>query len=429
MLRLLSRSLFIILFCTCISITSVSAYAILAHEAIVDACWTKDIKPMLKERYPMATDSEIMVAHSYVYGGAMIPDMGYLPMGSSYFSDLMHYVRSGYMIQNLLSEAQNLNEYAFALGALSHYLADEYGHSLATNVTVPTVYKHLRKKYGDYITYGDDHVSHSRIEFSYDVLQIARGNYNTQSYHDFIGFNVAKPVLERAFLKTYGERLDDVFGNFESSVSTFRWGVKNLMPTLVKKTWKSEKDSIMKRQPGMTEKKFKYKMKKREYHQEFGKDEEKPGFWANTLSWIINALPKIGPLKTLKYVDPGKEGEKFFIHSFDTILVCYQQDLIAVKDHTLYLKDIDFDTGRPTQIGEYALADQTYADWLISLQKKNFQYLNPGLKDHLLNFYSDPQNIPASKKFPIDCDDVETALAALKNAPTVTDTARVSGGR
>lgn len=414
MLRFFSRYLIIISCCVLLGNNRAHAYAILAHEAIVDACWKKDIKPLLLEKFPSTTDSAIRVARSYVYGGAMVADMGYLPMGSAYFSDLLHYVRSGTMVQNLFKEARNVNEYAFALGALSHYLADEYGHSQATNHTVPLIYKDLQKKYGDVVTYGDDNVSHSRTEFSYDVLQIARGNYNTQSYHDFIGFNVARPVLERAFVKTYGESLDDLFGNFDGTVSTFRWGVKNLMPTLIRKTWRSEKDSILKRRPGMTAKKFKYKMKKREFHQEFGKGEAKPGFWANTISWIINVLPKIGPLKTLKYVDPGAEGEKFFMHSFDTILVCYAADVNAIRSNSLQLKDIDFDTGHETRPGEYGLADQTYAELMISLQKNKFKYVNAELKSYLLGYYKDPANIIYSKKYPIDCDGLTEALQQLK---------------
>ncbi|WDF57044.1 zinc dependent phospholipase C family protein [Mucilaginibacter sp. KACC 22063] len=421
MLRPFFRYIIIICCCLCTSF-SAKAYAILAHEAIVDACWAKDIKPLLLERYPATTDSAMRAARSYVYGGAMVADMGYLPMGSAYFSDLLHYVRSGEMVQNLIREAQNVNEMAFALGALSHYLADEYGHSRATNLTVPTIYKNLQQKYGNFVTYGDDNVSHSRTEFSYDVLQIARGNYNTQSYHDFIGFNVSKPVLERAFRKTYGEDLNELFSNFEGSVKTFRWGVKNLMPTLIRRTWKSQHDSIMKRQPGMTAKRFKYKMKGREFHQEYGKGESKPGFWASFLSWVINAMPKIGPLKTLKYVDPGQQGEQFFIHSFDTILVCYSTDIQSIRSNTLQLKDIDFDTGRPTNNGEYGLADQTYAELLISLQKSNFRYLNPALKAHLLEYYKNEHAISYSTKYPIDCDKLMLALQQLKNAQ-VTETA------
>ncbi len=416
MLRQLSRYIILITLLAILKPSSANAYAILAHEAIVDASWEKEIKPLLKARFGDVPDSVIKLAHSYVYGGAMMADMGYLPGGSTYFSDLVHYVRSGDLINNLINESQNINEFAFALGALSHYRADEFGHSKATNLTVPLIYKELRKRYGDFVTYGDNPVAHSRTEFSFDVLQIARGNYNSQAYHDFIGFNIAKPVLERAVLLTYGETLDELFGNFEGSVKTFRWGVKNLMPTLIRKTWHSQRDSILKRQPGITAKTFKYKMKKREFHQEFGRGEAKPGFWANTLSWLINALPKIGPLKTLKYVDPGKQGEALFIHSFDTILVKYAQDLHAVQNHNLILTDIDFDTGRITRIGEYDLADQTYAALLVSLQQHQFQHMTPVLKQHLLNFYADPNFIPASEKYQIKCDEVEKALTALKTA-------------
>ena len=414
MLRYFSRYLILITFIVILKPYNAKAYAILAHEAIVDAAWEKEITPLLKRRFPATPDSVLKTAHSYAYGGSMVADMGYLPGGSTYFSDLLHYVRSGDFVNNLINQAQNVNELAFALGALSHYRADEYGHSRATNRTVPLVYEDLQEKYGNVIAYEDDHISHSRIEFSFDVLQIARGNYNTQAYHDFIGFNIAKPVLEKAILITYGETLDELFSNFEGSVKTFRWGVKNLMPTLIRKTWRSQRDSIMKRQPGMTAKKFKYEMEEREFHQEFGVGEEKPGFWASILSSMIDFLPKIGPLKTLKYVDPGKQGEKLFSTSFDTILVCYRQDLLAVQTHTLILTDINFDTGRLTKPGEYGLADQTYAELLLSLSSHKFENMTTKLKTHLLNFYQDPYNIPTSAKFPIKCDEVAKALQELK---------------
>ena len=60
--------------------------------------------------------------------GCIIQDMGYYPFGSKFFSDLVHYVRTGDFVANLIGEAQNLDEYAFALGALAHYAADTQGH-------------------------------------------------------------------------------------------------------------------------------------------------------------------------------------------------------------------------------------------------------------------------------------------------------------
>src|SRR6202011_1279111 len=108
-----------------------------------------------------------------------------------YFTNLSHYVRSGDFVEALISESQNLNEYAFALGSLCHYMGDKYGHSLATNIVVPKTYPKTGQKFGPVVTYEEDPASHSRVEISFDVLQTARGNYATQVYHNFIGFEVS----------------------------------------------------------------------------------------------------------------------------------------------------------------------------------------------------------------------------------------------
>jgi hypothetical protein len=414
----LFRCLFLTGLSILLCIKQASAFAILAHEAIIDASWEKSIKPLLRLRFPATTDSAMKDAHAYAYGGAMIADIGYMPFGSMEFSDMMHYVRSGDMVQAMLDDARDVNELAFAIGALSHYLTDEYGHSKATDVTVPLLKQNrkLRKKYGDFITYGDDHLSHSRLEFSYDVLQVSRGIYTSQAYHDFIGFKVSKPVLERAFLKTYGRKLDDMFRDFNSAVGMLRWGVNNLIPAVIKMTWRTQRDSIMKRQPTMTARQFKYQMKKREYYTEFGKAKVHEGFEIALITFIIRVAPKIGPFKTFKYVDPGQAGEKLFIKSFDTITAHFARNLDRLQKHNLALNNVDFDTGRPTGIDEYDMADQAYAEWVIKLNKEHFQYVTPVVKESLLNYYRDPQWILYSHKYPVKCDELEQAIANLKQA-------------
>jgi hypothetical protein len=53
-----------------------AAYAVLSHQAIVDAAWNTHIKPLLLKRYPKATEEELSEAQAYSYGGAIIQDMG-----------------------------------------------------------------------------------------------------------------------------------------------------------------------------------------------------------------------------------------------------------------------------------------------------------------------------------------------------------------
>lgn len=397
---------------------SSKAYSVFAHEAIVDASWAKSIFPLLKAKYPAATDAEINKARSYAYGGSLIADMGYFPFGNPYFTNLVHYVRSGDFVENLLSESQNLNEYAFAIGALSHYMTDKYGHSLGTNMAVPIVYPKMGQKFGSVVTYEEDNISHKRMEFAFDVLQTARGNYLPQSYHDFIGFNVARPVLERAFLKTYGEDINKVFSDLSLTISTFRWSVKSLFPSLTRTAWSIKRAEIQKTNPTLTERKFHYRIKKKEYYQEFGREREKPKFKERVYAFIIQILPKIGPLRSLRFKDPGPEGEKLFIKSFDTCVAHYgiALNILKYKDH-IDLPDIDFDTGKITAPGEYGLADQTYSLLLIKLQDEKFKNITPPLKDNILTFYNKVDTTTKSnehKKEKIDWQKTYLALQQIR---------------
>lgn len=363
------------------------AYSILAHEAIIDASWKPVLIPLLKEKYPNITKEQILLAHSYAYGGAIMADMGYMPFGNGFFTDLVHYVRSGDFIQALLSDSQNLNEYAFSLGALSHYMADKYGHSLSTNLNVPIIYPDLQKKFGNVVTYNDDHTSHSRIEFAYDVLQIGQNGYTSEGYHDFIGFNMAVPVLERAFYETYGQKLGSIFSNINSSINTMRWGVRNLFPVLTKSAYKANQTDIEKMHPGITVRKFQYKMSKRSFNLEFGKQRQESKFFAKVAVFFIKILPKIGPLKTLKFKSPGEKGQKLFAQSFEAILENYQVALNQIGKDELVLPDIDFDTGNPTRFGEYKLADNTYDKLLAKLQEQDYKNITPQLQKSLVDFY------------------------------------------
>ncbi|MFD0793018.1 zinc dependent phospholipase C family protein [Mucilaginibacter litoreus] len=377
---------------------NVKAYSVLAHEAIIDASWKPVMIPLLKEKYPNATTQDLLLAHSYAYGGSIVADMGYMPFGNGFFTDLLHYVRSGDFIVNLIADARNLNEYAFALGALSHYMADKYGHSMSTNLNVPIIYPKLKKKFGDVVTYEDNHLSHSRMEFAYDVLQIGQHGYTSEGYHDFIGFNISVPVLERAFYTTYGRRLNTIFGNINADINTMRWGVRNLFPKLTKSAYKANKEEIEKLHPGITAKKFQYKMSRRAFNLEYGKERTEVKFFAKLTVFFIKILPKIGPLKALKFKSPGTEGQHLFAVSFEAILNNYKSALEKVKANQLTLPDINFDTGNPTLLGEYQLADDTYAKLLEKLQEEGYKNITPQLQNNILDYYAKADTTVLMKK-------------------------------
>lgn len=432
----LYKPLWILLIIALFTPLSSKAYSILTHEAIIDAGWEKSIKPLLKKKFPQATDADLKLAHSYAYGGSLMADIGYSPYGSTYFTNLIHYVRTGDFVENLLSEAQNINEYAYALGALCHYMADAYGHSIGTNLVVPMVYPKVGEKYGKVVTYEEDHEAHSRVEIAFDVLQLARGNYASQEFHDLIGFNVAVPVLERAFFKTYGQDINEVFGNIDHSVSNFRWAVNSLMPTVTRSAWVLKKKEIKEMQPGITARKFHYKMQRKKYYKEYGSDHDKPKFKERMIAFLITILPKVGPFKTFRFKEVGPEGEKQFIKSFDTVMAHYTEALAKLNYEKISLPNLDFDTGKKIAAEEYELSDKTYGELVIKLQENKFSYLTDPLKQNIVSFYSKADtaaisNMDASqwKKASIAIQKVKYAIPistdSLKSAEAIQDLKRI----
>lgn len=362
------------------------AYSVLSHEALIDAVWNKYLVPLLKEKYPALNDSLLREAHSYAYGGAVAPDMGYYPLGSKLFTNLVHYVRSGDFVNALLSEASTADEYAFALGSLCHYYADVYGHRLGVNVSVPVAYPKDKRKFGNVATYEQDKTAHKRVEFAFDVLETAKGNYASQAYHDFIGFKVADSVLERAFFKTYNLHLNDVFPSFSRAVGTFRWSVKNFFPAITKAAWATKKSAIRKHDPTMTARRFRYKMNNLNYNKEFGRERDKPGIFSFLLAGLIKILPKIGPLAPLKFKAPSPEVEKLFIQSFDSVQLHYSSALITLRSKNLQLANKDYDTGMNTRPGEYELTDKAYCNLLLKIIDENAG-VNSALKQNMVDFF------------------------------------------
>jgi hypothetical protein len=407
--KLLVTALFFI--CT---VSTSHAYSVLTHEALIDANWDKLMLSLLKQKYPASTEAELKEAHAYAYGGAVIPDMGYFPGGSKLFTNLIHYVRTGDFVLALLNDAQNLDEYAFALGVLCHYQADKYGHRIGINPGVPLVYPKLEKKFGQAITYEEDPIAHVRIEFSFDVLQTASGNYATTSYHDYIGFKVARPVLEKAFLETYGVDVNDLFSNLSRTIGTFRWIVKDLFPIITRAAWASKKGDIRKRIPGATGRHFIYTMHRKNYYRDFVTKEERPPFFANVLSLFIRIAPKIGPLRVLKFKIPDADAEKIFIKSFDTTVAYYSYYIRDLHSGPIALSNINFDTGLNTVPGEYGLADKTYCELLMKLRDKPFTTITPPLQENILSFYSQYKPDTHTKRKKREWQSTKEALEQLK---------------
>lgn len=346
--------------------SSAPAYSVLTHEAVIDIAWDNAIKPLLLARFPGTTPAALAEARAYAYGGAVIHDLGYYPFGSRFFSNLLHYVRSGDFVQALIRNAADVDDLAFALGALSHYTSDNTGHPLATNKVIPMMYPKLRAKFGDDIPYDMAPKQHILVEFAFDVLHVAAGTYAPEAYHQFIGFKIAEPLLERTFREIYGLDMGDQFLDRSLAIGTFRHAVATTIPEMTKVAWKKKRDEIEQVTPGITRQRFVFNLSRRQYEQQFGRDYAKPKGFARVLAILYHILPKIGPFRALAFKVPTPEAEQRFLESFKQTNARYAQALSAIRAGRTALADTNFDLGMPAPAGAYELQDETVAE----LQKK-----------------------------------------------------------
>src|ERR1700687_509474 len=389
------------------------AYSVLTHEEIIDLLWKDDIQPLLLKRYPGLSEDQLKEAHAYAYGGAVIQDLGYYPFGSRQFSDLVHYVRSGDFVRELIAQSQDVNEYAFALGALAHYASDVDGHP-AVNQSVAIGYPTLRAKLGNSARYAEGKTEHIKTEFGFDMAQVAKDRYASQQYHDFIGFKVSKPLLERSFPVVYGVELKDVLTHEDLAIGSYRFSVSRVIPQMTQVALRIHEKDMVRETPNFAKRKFLYRLSRSDYEKEWGKDYKKDGFKTRLFSILLRYMPKIGPFKALAFNSPTAQTEDMYFKSINTTVDQYRIFLGQVRTDSLQLANVDFDSGKETKAAEYSLTDDTYAKLLGQLADRKFDLTSSDLRDNILHFYSDLSLPLETKKDSARWQSVLTALDQLK---------------
>jgi hypothetical protein len=247
--------------------------------------------------------------------------------------------------------------------------SDNSGHPTINRV-VALAFPKLKKKYGDNVTYADDPKAHIRTEFGFDMVQVAKNRYTSDRYHDMIGFEVSKPLLERAFVETYGLKLEDVFGSVDLAIGSYRRSVSTLIPEMTRVALLSRHDVIVKDTPNFNKKKFLYYLSRGNYEHEWGTVYRKPGVGSRILAFFLRLIPKVGPLKAVNFKIPTQQTEDMYVKSVNDTVENYPHLLSHAGSENLDLPNRDCDTGRETRAGEYARTDKTYAHLIDPLASK-----------------------------------------------------------
>jgi hypothetical protein len=404
-----------------------NAFSVLSHEEVVDMAWLPHIVPLLHARFPNLSDDELREAHAYAYGGSVIQDIGYYPFGSRQFSDILHYVRTGDFVSTLIRDSTDADEYAFALGALAHYCGDVVGHPVVNHVTSQE-YPKLEIRFGPIVTYGESPVAHLRTEFGFDVVEVAHGRYSQDNYRDFIGFQVSKPLLERAFLETYGIPVDSILKHEDLAIGSYRRAVSGLIPKMTTVALVSYKDQIEKENPGFDHNKFVYRLRRTEYEKQYGKEYFHPGFGSRTLAFFLQIVPKIGPFKALRIMVPSGAEQDLYLKSVNDTVDKYNGYLTRIKGPTRKnkgtpiqlapnLPEIDLDTGKDSRLGEYRLADEAYAGLLDQILSDPKATMTPDVHQSFVDFYTVRKEPTWYLKKPKKWQKLQVNLATFDSTP------------
>lgn len=394
------------------------AYSQFTHEELIDLLWADSIRPLLVQRYPATSEAALREAHAFAYGGSLTQDIGYYPFGNRFFSNLAHYVRSGDFVVSMFREAHSVNELAFAIGALSHYVGDSIGHSQAVNPSTAEEFPKLEAKYGAVVTYEEAPLFHVRTEFGFDVTQAALQRYAPDAYRRHFGFRVARPLLYRAFRDIYGISARGILGPARTALSTYRWSVARLLPAFLHAEMVRLGGRLPTETADAAQAEFLEDISRADYATQYADPYYRPGVRAHLLAVVVAVLPKIGRLKVLEIQPPLSSTEDLFLESADRAVESLREALARMTRHTdgsFQLINLDLDTGRTVAPGQSRIVDDTYAKLLLRIVQGHVA-VSPELRKTLVDYYSDPNHQPPATHDPNRQRKIERALASIREA-------------
>jgi hypothetical protein len=402
-----------------LSATPAIPYSVQSHQELIDLAWKQSIRPILLKQYPTLTDAQLQEAHAYAYGGSAIQDFGYYPFGNAFFSNLTHYVRSGDFVLSLLREAHTADELAFAIGSLSHYIGDTVGHSSAVNLSVPIEFPNLKSRYGDNINYAQDPHAHVQTEFAFDINQLSKRRFAPSDYTKFVGLEVPRDLLRKAFFETYGLNLPDIIGTKETSIRVYRYAVRRFLPNIARAETLLHKKNFPEDAPSPDLEALRVDLIQASADNNWEAYRKTPGFTSHLYAGFIYILPKFGTLKMLAIKGPTQQTEDLYIKSINRSIKSLRFVLTHFDRIEYYLPNRDLDTGLVVKPGGYPLTDKTYAQLLNMITQHPEKVVPNQLKHDLLDYYADPKAPIITQKDPQKWEQVQANLKTLETMKTI----------
>ncbi len=264
------------------------------------------------------------------------------------------------------------------------------------------------------MTWEDSPYAHVLTEFAFDTLEVVAGHVAPQNYHEWIGFRVPSPLLQRAFRKTYGLELKDQTVFLRLALFSYRTLASRLIPEMTEVAWAIRGKPLEERATSLHHRSL-FHLQRASIEAKWEKTRKRPGPGDKVTAWVFRLVPKFGPLNAFDFHTPTEETATLFADSLRATVEDYGQ---RVKEARFDPPNVNLDTGKPTRLGDYGACDQVYAQLLHKLQRTRFALMTPALRDNLMGFYREPARVTLLKR-PRTWRHVQHDLEELKAASMV----------
>ena len=343
------------------------AFSVTAHQGVVDQAWGLTLVPLIRQRFPNATDRELTEAHAYARGGSISPILVLSARESFVFRPAA--LRSHRRFrQPSVNWGQLSGRICVRLGMLGHYEAPAGIRkrpifrcpssipSSSRNTATPSPMR-----------------THPRAPTNSIRCAAGRSSQrNTDLFEHSIDFKVPRDALERAFAETYGLQLNDLFDNYDIAIYTYRWGFRTIINEGTGIAWALYRKDIESNEPGVTSKEFVREISRGDFERQFGKAFLEPGYLPRFVGFLGTLVPDVGPLKRLPFKPLPDSVQKLYFRAYRHASERYVHEVAAICANKAWLENINLDTGRADKSGEYAPADEAWVDLLELHDKSHF---------------------------------------------------------
>ena len=175
--------------------------------------------------------------------------------------------------------------------------------------------------------------------------------------------------------------------NEQLAINTYRRSVSRIVPEMTKVALLVKGDQLQRGSSQLQPATFSLSPVERRLPEVVGLRIPTTGPGAHVMAAIFKVTPKVGSAPRHRFQRTHHQDGKLVLQERQSNCRSVREGPASGREQDLQAPNIDLDTGKPTQRGEYPLADATYRELLDQLAADRFANMDDALRENILRFY------------------------------------------